>query len=241
MAGSQPTPNGWGDDPLSEFIEMSRENDHATFVQMRGEYGVLLRVDRCFKDITENLNENTSLLSALLVKRAHGAYRAACRLAISGQVVDSFPVLRGCLETAMYCLHIDRHPTAGDIWMRRHDDAESTNACRREFTVGNVMTTWEAEDQRVAATARMLYERTIDFGAHPNERSLTASMIIEELEGATSFSHLLLTGNSLHIAHAMKTCAQVGVAALCAARLVFPQRFDILRISDRLDQLRAEL
>lgn len=239
--GKKPKPKGWGKDALSEFIEISRENDHATFARMPDEYGVLVKVDTCFSRITENLTNNERLVCSVLLLRCHSSYRAACRLAISGQVTEGFPVLRSCLETSMYCLHIAKNPGTDEIWLRRHENVDSIKKCKSEFKVANVMRTWEKEDPSMASIARGLYERTIDFGGHPNEKSVTSGLIIEETERATTFWSLYLSGNPLHIAHAMKTCAQIGLAALYATRLVFRERFDILDITDELDELKRIL
>jgi hypothetical protein len=132
-------PPHWGDDSLSDFVSLRITNTLATFVRRPADFRLLARIDKCFVQITENLSNPPNILSAMLLIRAHSAFRGAVRLSVSGQVADTFPLLRACLEYALYALHIFTNPALGATWLRRHDDEASLKAVRQQFTNSGVL------------------------------------------------------------------------------------------------------
>lgn len=238
---SMSLPPCWGDDKLSLFLDQALKNTLATFVHKRPGFETLLRIDQSFLKIGENLADPSSFLGAALLLRSHSAFRAACRLAMSGQASDTFPVLRACLEYALYGLHITSEPQLGEIWMGRHDNDETMRRVRRKFKHVNMMKTLCARDQALHSTIDELYERTIDFGAHPNERAITGSMELEKEFDHVMFSQIYLHGDSDSLDHIMKTSAQIGLGSLCIFQLAFPERFEILGLRHVIDRLRREL
>ena len=91
---------------------------------------------------------------------------------MSGQVTESYMVLRGCLENSLYGLHISNNPDTREVWLRRHDNERCKRKCKIEFSVGNVFKTLNSRDINIHRIAKDLYETTIDYGAHPNEIGL---------------------------------------------------------------------
>jgi len=149
--------------------------------------------------------------------------------------------MRSCLETALYTLHMNRHAGFDELWLRRHDDADALRAVKNEFRISKTFETLGTEDQWNEAVARKLYERTTDFGAHPNERAMTSSLTIEDIEDGKRLQQAYLSGGTLQQRHALKSTAQVGLCALYIFRLVFRERFDILGVTEKLDEVRAVL
>src|SRR5438270_6857614 len=63
-AKSIPTPPGWGEDKLSEFLQRVQKNQIGSFVNFRAEFELLREVDDCFVKIAENLlNPRKNILS----------------------------------------------------------------------------------------------------------------------------------------------------------------------------------
>lgn len=234
-------PPHWADDKLSAFLDQAFNNTLASFVRKNERFQVLLRVDQNFLRIGENLVNPPDMIGALLLLRSHSAFRAACRLSMSGQVPDAFPVLRACLEYALYALHINANCALGEVWLRRHDDAASLRRVRQEFTHTAVMATLQGKDRNLEPVIQQLYERSIDFGAHPNERAITGSMTIQREPGRVELQQIYLHGDSLSLDHGLKTTAQIGLGSLCIFQHIFLERFRILGIQDVIDQLRREL
>ena len=96
-------------------------------------------------------------------------------------------------------------------------------------------------DTKNHEVASKLYDRTIDFGGHPNEMAITSSFTIEEKDGDIKLQQIYASGVNMQQRHAMKSAAQVGVCSLYILREIFKERFDILGLTARLDKLRSGL
>ena len=136
---------------------------------------------------------------------------------------------------------MDRNSGLDEVWLRRHDDDSSLKKTKGEFKFSKVIQTLESEDKKNADVARYLYERTIDFGAHPNERAVTANLSIENVNGGKKLQQTYLAVGTLTQRHSMKTTAQVGLCSLYTFRLIFRERFDILGLTALMDKHRDVL
>jgi hypothetical protein len=240
-SGTLRPPPSWGNDKLTAFHTQALRNSFASYVQMRPSVNLLIDIDALFYKAAENLRDPPEFLAAMLLLRSHSAYRAATRLAMSGEAAETFPLLRACLEYALYAVHIFRNPGYGEIWLQRHVDEEAHKRARRTFQHVAAMETLKTADERLAGQIGMLYERSIDFGAHPNERAMTGSMTVEEVAGGRVFQAIYLHGDRLTLAHLHKTTAQVGLGALLMLSIVFRQRFQLLTIDVGLEALQRVL
>jgi hypothetical protein len=235
-------PVGWGSDTISEFFEAVRGQQFATFANnVGGFYRVLQDVDACFVKITENLTHPQNLLSAVLLVSSHSAYRAACSTSMGTQLPETFVLLRSCLEYAGYGLHVKVNPRLGEIWVRRHDDAAALRAMKKAFQGVEVEETIVATDAELGRVYSELYERTIDFGGHPNLRGVVTNALFQELPDKRQAQLIYLHGNETTIAHALKTTAQVGLCSLHLFQHVFPERFLLLQLREQLIELRKGL
>lgn len=237
----QDMPPGWASDDLTAFIQMATENIAATFHNKKKAFNILKEIDNYFMIITDHLLNAPDFLASLLLFRTHSAYRAACRLSLSGQVPETFVLLRSCIEYPLYALHINSNKEAGEKWIDRHKDEESFKAAKNEFKYGRVIKALETIDPSICRTSKLLYERSIDFGAHPNERSITSSLKVIEKGDRVEYKQLYLAKDSKHLSHGLKSTAQVGLCALYIFSHVFKERFDILGITHKMDQYREIL
>jgi hypothetical protein len=221
-------------------LEVVRSQQFATFANdVGGFYSVIREVDLCFVKITEHLTNPKNLLGAVLLVRSHAAYRAACGTAMGTQLPETFVLLRSCLEYAGYGLHLNANPSLGQTWLKRHDDAAALRAMKKAFLGVEVEQTILATDKELARIYGELYERTIDFGGHPNLRGVLSNMMWNEGNEKRELQQIYLHANETTVLHALKTTAQVGMCSLHLFQHVFPERFSLLQIRDRLTQLRA--
>ena len=235
-------PLGWGDDKLSEFLEAVRSQQFATFANdVGGFYSVIREVDLCFVKITENLTNPKNLLAAVLLVRSHAAYRAACGTAMGTQLPETFVLLRSCLEYAAYGLHLNANSSFGETWLKRHDDAAALRAMKKAFLGVEVEHTILATDKELARIYKDLYERTIDFGGHPNLRGVISNMLLNEAPDKRQLQPIYLHANESTVLHALKTTAQVGVCSLHLFQHILPERFMLLGIREKLIELRNRL
>lgn len=199
---------------------------------------MLLEIDQCFMKVAENLINPSNQLAALLILRSHSAYRASCRLALSGQATDSFPSLRSCIEYALYALHINQNPKLGKVWLHRHDSEESKKICRQSFSHSQTIQSLKVLNAQLSTTIQELYERTIDFGAHPNEMAITGNLSITEKNGRKEYAQTYLHADSLAFEHVLKTSAQVGLGSLYIFYPIFKEKFDLLGVVNIMDELK---
>lgn len=232
-------PDNWATDSLSKYIDVAIKNIGATFANDKNEYPLISEIDRIYLEIAQALNNpGERIIEAILLYRSHSSFRAAAMLAMSGMVPETFVQLRNCLENALYSLHIQKNEGYGEIWLNRHTDDDSLKAVKNHFKMVNVKKTLQETDANNYEVAQKLYDRTIDFGAHPNEMASTSSLAITEENGDIKLQQTYLTGGDMQQRHAMKTAAQVGVCTLYILRKIFKERFDILGLTEKLDKLR---
>ena len=158
---------------------------------------------------------------------------------MSGQVPETFALLRSCLEYAAYGLYLYKNPALGATWLDRHQDADALRAMRKEFLAINVQKAVEAVDTRLGQVYRVLYDRAIDFGAHPNVMGVAGSMLMDEQPDKIMINHLYLHGDDNALLMALKSTAQTGLTSLHIFQHVFPERFLILGVRDTLMKLRT--
>jgi hypothetical protein len=180
---SEVAPPEWGDDSFSGYFKMAEYNDRASAANYPAAFELLRRTNAAL-EAAEGLVKRDGragfLIPRFLQIRVRSAFLAACRLALSGQLVEAHAILRQAIEEAWYALHIATEPgppaaapgespriARWEIWMRRTDDSTAKRRCKDEFTVRNVRTSHERVDPDTAAELHNLYEILIDFGAHP--------------------------------------------------------------------------
>jgi len=102
---------------------------------------------------------------------------------MTGHVVAVFPVLRTALESACYGYLVAKDPGLAEIWSNRHRDDSARKACRAAFT-GAVRVVAKDFDRSQppdgGAWIEEAYDAAIDFGGHPNIRSVFAHVRVEE-------------------------------------------------------------
>jgi hypothetical protein len=231
-------PLHWGDDSLSKFIEMAQHNTFATFANFPHQYKILNNIHDVYISVIDNLPKSQDFFAYFFILKAHSAYLGGVRFAISGQCAEAYMVLRGCLESAIYGLYLSRNKGSQEVWLNRHENEESLKRVKNEFKMFNLFNELESVDPAIHKTTRLLYERTIDYGAHPNELALTSLLRKTEEEDKIKFDLDYLTDNTPAFQLVMETTAQVGLCALYIFKNIYKERFDILGISEKLDRFR---
>ncbi len=231
------TPPGWGNDELSQFLRTAEENAWATFINLKAQYDLLLGIHRAYKKAVDNLHNTDNWFPILFLLHAHSAYLGAVRLAMSCQLPEAYRILRGCIESSLYGLHVHRNPASAEAWLKRHDDSAALQKAKTEFVIGPMFTLLESVDLKTAQAAKSLYEQTIDFGGHPNEKAIISNLKISREPGSVRFDLAYLNADSLALQLCLKTCARTGVASLRIFRQVFGTRFNLIGLSAEIDSL----
>lgn len=234
-------PSGWGDDKPSVFFDLARDNAFGSFVHLPGHYSKLVAVDSAFLLISENLLNPEDVSAPFFLMKSHSSFRAAAWMAMTGQSPEAFMVMRGCIESALYGLYLNRNEDSFKTYMNRHDDDAARKAVRAEFTIGRMWKCLKSVDGKLQVDVENVYEKTIDFGAHPNVAALVAATSMLKGNERVQFKLAYLTAERDVIGGTMKSAAQAGVVALSIFRHVFKERYDLLGLTDKLPGLRESL
>ena len=250
-------PPEWGDDALSKYFRMAEYNDRAFVANYPQIFDLLKRANAALEAAETLAHRDVDpilLIPRFLLVRVRSACLAACRLALSGQLVEAHAVLRVAIEEAWYALHIAKQPPLPaplpnqppalprwEIWLRRTDDATAKQRCKTEFTVKNVRTTHEQVDAATAGELQKLYETLIDFGAHPNEQGLLAAMVKNEREREIEYQVAILAPHELPLMMTLRLANGVAVGALKVFQRIFPERFELMNLDVTIDGLVASL
>ena len=162
-------------------------------------------------------------------------------MVMSGQAAEAYILMRGCLEAAMYALHIEINPDLRMIWLNRDKDPESRNACINRFQQRKVAKTLQDKSKWLSEIATQLYEHTIDLGAHPNKRSATDCLEIDTDVENKTLTMRYEVGRPDQITDAWEATCHVGACALHIMQLARPDYFKRLEIDAMLDEITKEL
>lgn len=235
------TPPGWGEDTLTTFLDDARSNQFATFHNKKEAMAKLIMIDGAFLQIAEGWTDPSDFVAATFFARSHAAFRAAVSCATAGQVYETFPCLRVCLEHAGYSALTNHNESLTKVWLNRHDDADALKAVRQTFTHANVRGAIAAKDQIAAEVYERLYQSYVDFGAHPNILGVAGSMrVVKDGENRVmQIIYLHEDGPPLELA--VKSSARAGVCSLSIFQHVFPDRYERTGISKAMPLLRNGL
>ena len=238
-------PPGWGSDELSKFINIASANTYATFQNLKAEYTKLSEIDAVFREgisYLSNLPNAPESLAAFFFAQVHLSFLGAVRLVLSGQSSETYACLRLTLENALYGHYVSKNPSSAVTWLNRQTSDAAKQKVREEFKIAKLLGELKASDSKEGCAAESLYSETIDLGAHPNELALIQRLNMVEGDGKTEFPITQLQkGDSPASQLALRRSAQVGVSALGLFRLVYPERFNILGLTDKLHHLRKGL
>lgn len=230
-------PTNWGKDKLSEFLEIAEANQLATFDNKKPAYYKLSEVDDCFQTTIDHLINCQPFVSVFLFLRAHAAYRGACRIAMAGQFVETFPLCRIVIENSLYAFHIYKNNESEEIWIKREDDERTLKAAKNEFTYGNVLKTLKSKDTKLAEIANELYKRSISYGGHPNEPGVTNSLQVFKNDKTVELKQLYLHADSVQLDLMLKSVAQCGLFPLKIAQKMWNFRVKFSGVYTRIDKL----
>ena len=236
-----PFPPGWGDDALSKHMGMAAHNTLTTFTQKNPQYERLAFVDRSFSTLWNNLPDQWVPWPAILMAKAQSGYKAACQLVISGQITESFPNLRTCLESCLYALHISKSECALNVWDSHYADnppeqsmvrkftkpisRESTKSISREFAIKKLKCTLEKTDPKLRPLVGKLYQQAIDLGAHPNPKAIYPNLVAVQGNEKIEFAMQTLHGDSEFLEYGMEFATEIGLACLLIVGNVFSECF----------------
>jgi hypothetical protein len=231
------TPQEWGNDTLSEWLQGFYENTLATFANLKVEYRLLSSIDKLFFTLNQNLNNPSDLAAALCSLKAHSCYMSAVSLCAGGQLSPAYMVLRGCLEESIYAFYFNCHPELAETWMKRMESEESKKKVRQKFRPADILAELQQADKELGQMTRVLYELAIDWGAHPNINGLASTTEITDTEEKLLITIQYSSGDTPAFRQCLNVTASVGVCSLFIFRRIFLEKFLQLHINEELEKI----
>lgn len=233
-------------DNLRKIIEQAARNELATLHSEAPFASFLDRANDIFLATNDVLHNSPDSMLVMFLGRAHGAFIGAVRMGASGQLPETFMLLRGAIENALYALHIKADPAPPDraiAWSRRSAGEAESKRVRKEFAVGNVMRTLRSRSAELHAVAAELYDRCLDLGGHPNERGHFAAATFTDVrsDGAAAFKVNLFTPDHEMRRFLLRSCAEVVVTVLYVFVEVFRERFQLTDFPNQVGRLKQHL
>ena len=223
---------------LQEFFDMLRLAQQANRAKFPVWYDIIERIDRCFVRAGKNLvNIQSPMIGAFLL-RSQYAFKTAAGMAFAGQVVEAFVMQRSVLEYAGYALVISKSPSLESVFLGRHASEKARKMQKEAFTIGAVKVAIRGRDTKLADIFVEDYERSIDFGGHPNPHGALSAIVPDERDGLNSLTVFAISSEPRVVEHALKCTAQVGLTALCILQHVFEAKFELLGITHEIDALK---
>lgn len=234
-------PEWWGNDSVTTFLSDAHNNVIASMINYKETEVIkaLIEVDGLFEETSKIIISplRESILPFFL-GRSRGAYLGAVRLSLSGQVAESYALMRVCIENGLYGLYVQSDPTIGEdiperarIWLDRNESEIAKGNCRSEFTNANVANNLKECDEKLGKIISKLYDMTIDYGAHPN---LMGAVTTGEITDTGANIDLLTPGDNLACRYAIQLTIQVGLSVLSIFGIIFNKRFQ--KVSERLSK-----
>lgn len=240
MPDQLPLPPGWGKDWLSDFIQKTHENSFRTFLYLKDFYLRLSKINDVYGLACESLNNSEKGFAGLFLFKSRASFLGACRFSVSIQLAEVYPLLRACLENALYAVAVAEDIKNFEVWLRRHEDEQSRWEVVRAFSPKNLWPLLEKRNGPLASQAKKLYEETIDYGGHPNERSLTTNLKITHLDKdrkSIRYDVKYTNDDELAVKFALRLTTEVSITVLKIFREIFKTRFEIADLASKIDAL----
>lgn len=173
--------------------------------------------------------------TGFLAMNSYMMLMSAVRQALSGHAVSVFPIARVALESASYAYLCACDEAIEKVWLQRHVSRRALERCRRELTVKKAVDKLKSLSPEMAEFVISNYDASIDFGAHPNRRSVFNHLVnVGQIDD--KYHGFELVGvygrNSREVNNSLLVCIDVGQAI---AFLIVASAKKHPLIYDRLD------
>ena len=226
---------------LQDFFDTLRSAQQANRANFPVWYDIIERIDRCFVRTGKNLINPKPPMTGNLLLRCQYAFKTAAALALAGQVPEAVVMQRSVLEYAGYCLTIYEKPELERVFVLRHLGPDEMKEQRETFKIGPVKEAVRRFEPTLANIFDENYQRSIDFGGHPNPNASFSAAVLDESDGENSMTVLAVSDDPQIIKFVLKSTAQVGLTALCVLQHVFKEKFELLGIRQEIDALKNML
>lgn len=129
-------------------------------------------------------------------------------------------------------------PEMANIWLKRH---ENRKAVKQNFRIRKLIDDFKTAHPAIGGRLDSLYERTIDYGAHPNVSGTLMNLEHTKKDGTHTFNYNYLSGMSDSFWFCLKSVPTVGIVGLEVFNIIFETRCELLEIPERIRALSKDL
>lgn len=213
---------------MLSFFHSCNHNMFLFFINNRKEAAILAEINRLFLRLNDGLSGESIEGEYIFFSRAYSAWMGALRIGLAEQIPECYTLLRSSLETAVYGHFM---LTAEDskylkMWMNRKDEQGKIIKDFRENFKWNSLTAGIRSDD-IRNSALVLYEHTIEFGAHPN---LVGMMTGVYGMGTESSMYLTVGAEEFFSQVAVMEMMWTGLTVLGVFAEVFPETYENLQL-----------
>lgn len=228
----------WGKTYLTNFLDAAEKNIQISYVNLKGYFEMFESLGDLFKAATENVgySDESSFAIASLLGRACGNFFAAVRLSSSGQLAECYAQLRACLEDALYAFNIHLDSGLAQVWFDRHQNDDSRKKSIKQFKPIDILEKLRQKNLSLGLEAAKDYDKCIDFGAHPNERSVTSNL---RLSNGKISLELFNTQKGMFEA-CLLVCVMCGSDAIRIFNLIYPNEFKRINVGQRIQNIQVQ-
>jgi hypothetical protein len=203
---------------IRTFLQAANENELDCLKEYPDLVEFIDRVEGLFRELLGSEWDGNPLC-ALLLMNSHASFLAAVRVALSAQIPPTHMVLRGALESALFCLIASQSEDNRSVWLNRDKDRKR---CRKLYTAKNAIRLLK-DDPGLLDLLNEGYDLSIDFGGHPNRQSVTDHVSIEDHEkhNRVSLTHLHAP-SSTQTLRAIAACIEIGLAIIFVSPHALP-------------------
>jgi hypothetical protein len=136
---------------------------------------------------------NLRPIPGFLAVNAFMLWMSSVRMAATGHAVATYPLFRVALESACYALLTQHDERKEEIWRDRDQDETTRKRCREALTgaLKEAAKYLNEKQQGSGDAVLQSYELAIDYGAHPNSKSIFRNVRVQE-DTDTDFWHVHL-------------------------------------------------
>jgi len=200
---------------LTEYLNATIENHNNHAQEPPYMMGLVHEMDEIFHKEIFAHDYDANSATMLLAMNSYMMLSNAIHQSLSGHMVAVFPVVRTALESACYAYLTSSDEKMEAIWFNRGKSKTATGRCRDAFTIGAAIAKLKQASPDMADYVKKLYDSTIEYGAHPNIKSISHHLRDKGLinDAFRVFTHVGVYGeNSRNVNSALLLCVETGHA-----------------------------
>lgn len=203
------------DKSIEDYLAFSDERASALLESSPAILSLVKDVDSLIRAVWDGHFE-ADAIAAFLNMNAYYFFLASVRVAITGHVSATFPLVRSALESACYGFLLSKDEALRTVWTNRDRGEKEKAACRKALTsaVKDTATRLGAIQVEMASYVQDLYEASITFGGHPNPHSVFSHVHVDDHD-ANSLCKVgftcMYSETSFEVQRALLACAEYGI------------------------------